>query len=324
MKQNTRKLVPAIAMLVVAAVTLTSASYAWFTMSREVTADGIQLTATAPTNLLIASGATGWSDTETAGAYNSSTTVNVQSGAADAKKAGKLNPVSSANGLNMVVVDKMTNVSGLADESAKILGQSTDSATKDKVPAVTATTDGYYLDIPLWIKSTGGVPVNVVLDSVNSSISMLKDETNKELRLAARFSILNRAEDAGGVAGASSLFTDMNDGYIYSPAAREYLKKTVDSTEVTVGPIVGNETENNVWKGSAETASHFTFGKTNDKKLFTIPATTDIADPATQLVTVRVWIEGQDAHCITNNSMQSFNVKVVFKDSALDAAPSAP
>ncbi len=49
----TRKLIPALAMLVVAAVVMSTASFAWFSMSREVSALGMDVTVTAPNNLLI-------------------------------------------------------------------------------------------------------------------------------------------------------------------------------------------------------------------------------------------------------------------------------
>jgi hypothetical protein len=51
--KNTRKLIPAIAMLVVSAVMLTTASYAWFTMSTQATAEGMKVKAVASSSLLI-------------------------------------------------------------------------------------------------------------------------------------------------------------------------------------------------------------------------------------------------------------------------------
>src|SRR5690554_6821442 len=47
------KLVPAIIMLIVAAITMSTASYAWFTMSNRVEVTGINLSVVAPTNILI-------------------------------------------------------------------------------------------------------------------------------------------------------------------------------------------------------------------------------------------------------------------------------
>lgn len=52
-----RKLIPAIGMLTVSAMMLSSATYAWFTMAREVSVENIQMTATVPEDLQISLGA---------------------------------------------------------------------------------------------------------------------------------------------------------------------------------------------------------------------------------------------------------------------------
>ena len=53
MKKMTRKLIPALAMLLISAVMMSTASFAWFTMNTEVTATGITVTAVAPKSLWI-------------------------------------------------------------------------------------------------------------------------------------------------------------------------------------------------------------------------------------------------------------------------------
>ena len=54
-----RKLIPAIGMLTVSAMMLSSSTYAWFTMSREVEVKNIQMTATVPEDIQISLGAIG-------------------------------------------------------------------------------------------------------------------------------------------------------------------------------------------------------------------------------------------------------------------------
>jgi hypothetical protein len=54
-----RKLIPAIGMLTVSAMMLSSSTYAWFTMSREVEVQNIQLVATTPEDIQISLGAIG-------------------------------------------------------------------------------------------------------------------------------------------------------------------------------------------------------------------------------------------------------------------------
>ncbi len=54
--KNTRKLIPAFAMLLLSAVLMSTASFAWFSMNTSVTAGGMQVKATATGSLLISTG----------------------------------------------------------------------------------------------------------------------------------------------------------------------------------------------------------------------------------------------------------------------------
>lgn len=53
-----KKLIPALVLLLVSAMVMSTASYAWFSMNRTVTTTGMQITATVPTQLLIKGSAT--------------------------------------------------------------------------------------------------------------------------------------------------------------------------------------------------------------------------------------------------------------------------
>ncbi len=55
--KNARKLIPALAMLLVATVMMSTASYAWFSMNSTVTASSLSIKATTDANLFIANGA---------------------------------------------------------------------------------------------------------------------------------------------------------------------------------------------------------------------------------------------------------------------------
>ena len=60
--KNTRKLIPAVVMLLVSAVLMSTASFAWFSMNKQVTATGMKVTATTPASLEIATSNSGeWS-----------------------------------------------------------------------------------------------------------------------------------------------------------------------------------------------------------------------------------------------------------------------
>lgn len=68
-----RKLIPAVGMLTVSAMMLSSATYAWFTMSREVEVTGLNMTATVPEDLQISLGTIGKIDNNTIVAETSET-----------------------------------------------------------------------------------------------------------------------------------------------------------------------------------------------------------------------------------------------------------
>jgi hypothetical protein len=76
-----RKLIPAIGMLTVSAMMLSSATYAWFTMSREVEVQNIQMTATVPEDIQISLGQIG---------TNATTAATAQSGKSLASSSGVL------------------------------------------------------------------------------------------------------------------------------------------------------------------------------------------------------------------------------------------
>lgn len=63
MKKLTRKMIPAFAMLLLSAVLMSTASFAWFSMNTNVSATGFEVQATAPAALWIAKGTSGYGTT---------------------------------------------------------------------------------------------------------------------------------------------------------------------------------------------------------------------------------------------------------------------
>lgn len=140
MKANTnnkhsakKKLIPAVAMLTTSAIMLSTATYAWFTMNKEVEVTGLSMSATASDSLEISLGSYGtdnvltikqpgkddssWSRLITIGEYYN--------------EIGKLKPCSTANALNMYAVDETQIRAGGREVtgSAKVFSVSNDHAT---------------------------------------------------------------------------------------------------------------------------------------------------------------------------------------------------
>ncbi len=115
-KKNTsakKKLIPAVAMLTTS-VMLSTATYAWFTMSREVEVTGMKLTATTPQTIEISLGKATTGNTLTAGqeatAPGADETLWSHTAATGSvyKDFGKLIPASSVNGFDMFYTVKAT------------------------------------------------------------------------------------------------------------------------------------------------------------------------------------------------------------------------
>lgn len=202
-KKNTsakKKLIPAVAMLTTSAVMLSTATYAWFTMSREVEVTGIKLTATTPQTIEISLGQATTSNTLTHGveatAPNSDDmwTHTAATGSVY-QDFGKLIPVSSVDGFNMFYTEKSTeNGKKVSDVPNPFTKAETAVGWEFKEGGKSAETgavvnaaendgSGYYLDIPVWFRttSTDAVTLGLEVEIKNSS----DDDTKSVLYKAA-------------------------------------------------------------------------------------------------------------------------------------------
>lgn len=161
----TRKLIPALAMLIVAAVVMSTASYAWFTMSRNVTATGMEVAVTAPNNLVIA------------GSENSTYTEFSATGktlVADAEVV----PASTSNAKDFFVVDGSgVNANGSYNDNTKFKAGSA---------FATAGTAGAYVDFRFDIKTEGTEAIDVWVKACS-----VKTETTADKTKPVRFAVLN-------------------------------------------------------------------------------------------------------------------------------------
>lgn len=94
-----KKLIPAVVMFTASAVMLSTATYAWFTMNKEVQVTGLNMTATAGRSLEISLGEiTGNTHTNNAPAYNSESWQKLIAVSDYYDSIGKLKPASSNTG----------------------------------------------------------------------------------------------------------------------------------------------------------------------------------------------------------------------------------
>ena len=292
-KSNNRsKVVSALAMLLVSAVALSSASYAWFTMSKSVKVDGIQLQATAPDNVLIATNSDAF---ETITPYASTKTLEVAEGKKDVLKGGVnpetaiaasdlLLPCSSATGVNLY------NTLDIKD-SGEDKGADSKYTTSTNTAAATEL---YYVDVPLYILTTGSKNVNVAIDTEKSSIETV---AGGEIYNAVRFAVLDDA-----MTTSKGVYTMNKEMFTGATPVESVVAEKANYAENDAAILLGNASniaENNKieLKGTANMTG----------------ANVDTNKYQYTKVVVRVWIEGQNKNCVTANANQKFKFNLTFK-----------
>lgn len=314
-KKNTsakKKLIPAVAMLTTSAVMLSTATYAWFTMSREVEVTGIKLTATTPQTIEISLGQATTSNTLTHGveatAPNSDDmwTHTAATGSVY-QDFGKLIPVSSVDGFNMFYTEKATeNGKKVSDVPNPFTKAETAVGWEFKEGGKSAETgavvnaaendgSGYYLDIPVWFRttSTDAVTLGLEVEIKNSS----DDDTKSVLYKATRVAILPETKSAQKV---------------FSETGAKYYKdgKAVATAGATLAASYGDV--------SAATEATVTGGKVTNPdattQVATVTASTGTGYGGAVKYYIRVWLEGEDEACWNANAGQDFVINLKFHD----------
>lgn len=318
---NKSKVVSALAMLLVSAVALSSASYAWFTMSKEVKVDGIQLQASAPENVLICNNDADYTMIESYA--QSKTLVNttkdlVTDGTTaladnkisdiDNQNEPKLIPVSSADGKTFYTTDNYITTEGKIKAEQSLFDEVKKTGTaKSEGVVANERTSLYYVDVPLYILTTGEGNVNLKLDESNSKVEAVANET-KNIYKAVKFAILDEGENnlADKVYGVENSYFDNNSAVIgvtdrkvktdggYSTANTILVNKnegaTADNTKTFELLGTSNVTGANVYEKDSTTNKKYHYKK----------------------IIVRIWIEGQNTNCITDKANTSFNINLTF------------
>ncbi|WP_294449822.1 hypothetical protein [uncultured Ruminococcus sp.] len=336
-KKNTsakKKLIPAVAMLTTSAVMLSTATYAWFTMSREVEVTGIKLTATTPQTIEISLGkapeseATITTKTEAKAPGNTDADATLWSNKAATSSVyasfGKLIPVSSVDGYNMFYTTKATEngkkVDTTQDEPFTATTKESNAGwtfqtggKSSATPSESGLTpdkegEGYYLDIPVWFRTTSTKDVNLGVDVTLSNPDTAETAKNNVLYKATRVSILKSDKDTSDSRdnNAKVLFANSTDEAVYyNKTADDKGKAVASATKEYYGEAkLGNEV----------TASGGVVTSTNNTTVATVTKAekTGYSEPVKYYI--RVWLEGEDENCWNANAGQDFQVDLKFYD----------
>lgn len=339
-KKNTsakKKLIPAVAMLTTSAVMLSTATYAWFTLNREVEVKGLQMSATASNSLEIslgdlstgegaatitnpADGSATWSRVITVGEYYSS--------------VGKLKPASSANGLNLFKIDDESNIyaggAKVKDDATVVAVENKNTATltPGKATDVEKLTQiepenkdkGYFIDVPMWIRTSAKkeskVYCTVTITDGNSATDVAGDELMKAVRVA----IIPKedGDTAKVLSGSSSLTTGELDATVEAGESVNIFgldSKTYDAdSKVLAGAAdtyeQASKSAPTIVKANGDADKAITAA---NKAVFTLPAAdADSGKYGVEGFIVRVWLEGESQSCYDLTASQDWNINFNF------------
>lgn len=352
-----RKLIPAVGMLTVSAMMLSSATYAWFTMSREVEVKNIQMTATVPEDLQISLGEiTDGSETNSLakGASVLAQTSNVVNPPADRVDAdpfdwsntvditkyyqfGKLIPASSTNGATVYYT------ADAAGNGKTLKTGATASATTDSATAHIYTTNsgdgwldgtGNYAETGKYVTASAydttnddGYYIDIPIWLRTSSTSapdifvtgFVKKGTNTSDTDTDNLYKAVRVAVLTDANAATNGAIDLNDGSAY-PANIAANTSIIDSG---IADSIWGTTGPVALKaeGTIAAASYDTVSvNTGATKIGTLTANDGAKQyGAMTKFVLRVWLEGEDENCWNANAGQDWDISLKFMTSALPA-----
>lgn len=307
------KLIPAVAMLLIATTLVSTATFAWFSMNTSVTATGMKIQAKSEAGLLISADKTdaSWANTD-ATIYGDSVSLvptssntlgtwyhNVSNSADNYAHSETYSTLGTTSGANVIVVKTADLAAG--DAVAKITYEDDDASddfdnTKDT---------GYYLMTKFFLKSSGDAI------TVNGSSNW--------------FAINNIK--ISGITSSAALDASMRIGIkigsavkIIAPfAAAEGL--TADATAKTISYSVAGTTNTTAYKGTLSANGEYD-PNLNTGWTGTIPAKT--TDTPLE-IDIYLWFEGEDVNCKTNNIVATLDTLTIDVGFVLaDTAPTYP
>ena len=326
-----KKIIPAVGMLALSATMLSTSTYAWFTMNKEVEMTGLNMTATVGEGMEISlaevDGTTITAPSLTTPADDKSDSWGSAVVVGDYyEKIGLLNPASSVDGVNLYDATDATNGGKKASNFKSIdltnndnIATATARTTLETDKAVTADEDsvGYCVDIPVHLrtnkKSGSGAKengdiyckINITPNSKSAEGSALGTDVDT-LYKAIRVAFIPKTE---GTDSVTNIFAVDSDCYGGDKVAVSGISTKTASTNLI------NSTDSTF----VVNASEFSVGIGVDSGLIN-----PLADGAGQYghldFTVRVWLEGESTSCYNDKSGQSWNIDLAFSLGEFDTA----
>lgn len=322
-----KKLIPAVAMLTASAVMLTTATYAWFTMNKEVDVSGLKMTATASDALEISLGSVKGED-KTIGSLTEqpkdeateiSWTKSIDVGEYyDTVKY--IAPASSVNGTSLFKEVSSTNAGMTATDFEKLsdalinasgangINVRTNKTANDPLDNVSDVNEkAYYVDVPVHLRTS------------------TYSESAKDNKIYCKMKITN----ADGT-DTTDLYKAVRVAFIPTDASGNIAEATTAASIWGADDATYNGDKKAIASaGNRTTAAASVLGDpavvttlnatTGTDTGMTIPsATTHGAYGHTDFI-VRVWLEGESTSCQDANALQDWNIDFAFAIDNTDA-----
>lgn len=322
-----RRLIPAIGMLTVSAMMLSSATYAWFTMNKSVEVTGMQLKAEAEKGILInemagVSDGT-WSAQALAGQTsaialrpastsdlakwwhaNSKFTSN-EGGAGTGATVTVDTDKTVALNTGVYYADIKPGATGITAAETAAAADANAARTvyySDGVGGTANTLDdgeGYYILYKYYIKTSGNTALNVTAGNLKAAVKATKINNDTE-----------------------NISTNLDK------ALRVGIKVSGDSKTTIFAPVAGADAKNNITNDVGGTAyteiqpvAASATGTATDATSINTAAVSLPAVTADGLeVDVYVWFEGEDTNCKSDNLtavLDSYQIDITFTDADL-------
>ena len=299
-----RRLIPAVAMFAASTVMLSTATYAWFTMNKEVQMTGLKMSATASEGIEISLGGITGSTTlddpyEQPGDNDTSWKSLVEVGAYYST-VGQLRPASTVNGSDFYDAKDASNKGKVANSFKSV----NTKANLEKRVEYSSGGDlqsggdaGYYVDIPVHIRTSKVASTPDEKGNIYCKL-VIKDstDTGKELYKAVRVTFIptdlsgSPSGDPTGIFGADAAYYD--GGAVSGESSKTAVTVTVD--------CVSDSDFDSVAKTEGEDSG------------LDLPYATNTGSYGHLDFIVRVWLEGQSTSCFDDNSGQSWNIDFAF------------
>ncbi len=269
-----KKLIPAIVMLLVSAVVLSTASYAWFSTTTTASADGMSVTAEAPSSVLIRQ-LDPEANFEAIGEFGASIDFEMD-------EAVVLTPASTVNGIDFFVPTKSEDAQGGMAHSAQI------------VDAENTNNTVYFYDFAVEVKNGGSSEISLVLSDLQITGPAIKDAVRVAILALDESNAVAQIEENTPYAGYNNT---SNLGYVRYPTAE-------DEYEASEGPLYDKADKG----GKAIDLSD------DETVIAVLPAASDDpeADTSAIRLVIRVWIEGQSSVCVSRNANATTDVSIAL------------